>query len=195
MDINLLLFDGFETLDIFGPVEILGRIDAYNLHYFSQYGGTVTNAQGLKIITEPISSANRNGILVIPGGRGTRHLVNDISFLTLLKELADSACFCLSICTGAALLGKCGALDGRKATSNKKAMAWVKSVNENVDWIEKARWIVDGKYYTSSGVSAGMDMVLGFISNCFGKNKAVEIANLIEYIWNDDSTKDIFANQ
>ena len=73
------------------------------------------------------------------------------------------------------------------------AMEWVKSVSEKVNWIEKARWVIDGKYYTSSGVSAGMDMTLGFISDHFGRRKAEEIANLIEYIWNDDCTNDKFA--
>lgn len=120
-------------------------------------------------------------------------MVNDPPFLSLLKELTEQACFCLSVCTGSALLAKCGALEGRKATSNKEAMSWVKSVNETVDWVEKARWVVDGTYYTSSGVSAGMDMTLGFISDQFGRNRAEEIAALIEYVRNDDSTDDRFA--
>ncbi len=193
MEINLFVFDGFETLDLFGPVEILAQVEEFHLHYFSQFGGTVTNAQDVKIITEPISKADRRGILVIPGGAGTRRLVNDPPFLSLLKELTEQACFCLSVCTGSALLAKCGALEGRKATSNKEAMSWVKSVNETVDWVEKARWVVDGTYYTSSGVSAGMDMTLGFISDQFGRNRAEEIAALIEYVRNDDSTDDRFA--
>jgi len=84
-------------------------------------------------------------------------------------------------------------LDGKNATSNKKAFEWVKSINSNVNWIKKARWVVDGKYYTSSGVSAGMDMTLGFIRDCFDEQTAIEIANHIEYIWNSDCSKDLFA--
>lgn len=193
MDINVLLFDGFETLDAFGPVEILGKIDEFHLRYFSQDGGTVSNAQGVSIITEPAANADPGGILLIPGGQGTRALVNDPAFLLLLKNMADRACFCLSICTASALLGKCGVLDGKKATSNKNAMKWVRSASEAVSWVEKARWVVDGKYYTSSGVSAGMDMALGFICDYFGRGKAEEIANRIEYIWNDDPWNDPFA--
>lgn len=193
MDINIFMFDGFETLDIFGPIEILGRVEEFSLKYFSQYGGVITNAQGVKLITEPVANADVNGILVIPGGRGTRTLANDITFLKLLKDLAVKARFCLSICTGSALLGKCGVLDSRAATSNKAAMAWVKSIATSVQWIDKARWVVDGKYYTSSGVSAGMDMTLGFVSDQFGRNRAEEIATHIEYIWNDDRTDDRFA--
>ncbi len=56
-----------------------------------------------------------------------------------------------------------------------------------------ARWVVDGKYYTSSGVSAGMDMTLGFVKDRFSEQKAIDIAKHIEYIWNEDSRKDLFA--
>lgn len=59
--------------------------------------------------------------------------------------------------------------------------------------MEKARWVADRKYYTSSGISAGIDMTLGFVSDRFGKDKAIKIANDMEYIWNDDCTNDIFA--
>lgn len=112
----------------------------------------------------------------------------------MLKHLAEESRFCLSICTGSALLAKCGVLNNIKATSNKKALEWVKQTNENVIWIDKARWVVDGKFYTSSGVSAGMDMALGFVSDQFGKDKAYEISEFIEYIWNEDKSKDTFYN-
>lgn len=193
MDLNILLFDGFETLDMFGPVEILGRIDSYRLCYYSLSGGIITNAQGVKVLTGPVSRADPSGILVLPGGRGTRPLVHDAAFLSALRELADRAIWCLSVCTGSALLAACGALDGKKATSNKKALSWVKSIPSDVDWIDRARWVVDGKYYTSSGVSAGMDMTLGFVSDRFGRARAGEIAEHIEYIWNDDPADDRFA--
>jgi len=69
----------------------------------------------------------------------------------------------------------------------------VKSINSNVDWITRARWVVDGKFYTSSGVSAGMDMSLGFINDKLGKEIADETANAIEYVWNSDKDSDLFA--
>lgn len=192
MKINALLFDNFETLDIFGPIEILSRAEGNVLHYYSQNGGIVTNAQGVRILTEPVWDADEKGILVVPGGRGTRELVSDREFLCMLADYARQAEFCLSICTGSALLAACGALDGKRATSNKRAMNWVKSVSADVKWIDKARWVSDGKFYTSSGVSAGMDMSLGFVSDTLGRTAAEEIADAIEYVWNDDPSNDIF---
>ncbi len=90
------------------------------------------------------------------------------------------------------LLAKTGLLDNHNATSNKKAFEWVRSISNDVKWIRNARWVADGKYYTSSGVSAGMDMALGFISDLFGKDKANQIANDIEYIWNSNKETNVF---
>lgn len=193
MDVNILLFNDFQALDAFGPIEILGRIKEYKLHFCSLDGGTVVSAQGTPVLTENIKASVRNGILVIPGGMGTRRLVDEPSFIDMLKDAAEQSHICLSICTGSALLAKTGLLDGRKATSNKIAFGWVVSLNSRVNWIRKARWVTDGKYYTASGVSAGMDMTLGFLKDTFGERKAEEVARDMEYIWNSDPTNDMFA--
>lgn len=74
----------------------------------------------------------------------------------------------MTICTGSALLAKTGLLNDKYATSNKRSFEWVKISFDQVKWIEKARWVVDGKYYTSSGVSAGIDIALVFISDIQG---------------------------
>ena len=80
-----------------------------------------------------------------------------------------------------------------KATSNKKAFEWAKSNSNQVTWVYHARWVNDGKFYTSSGVSAGMDMALGFVRDLYGMEKAEKIAQDIEYVWNKDSEADPFA--
>ncbi len=193
MDINILLFDNFETLDAFGPVEVFGRIEEYALRYISLNGGTIVSKQGVRILTENINETDPYGILLIPGGQGTRSLVNDIGFIEKLSEAATKSRYCLTVCTGSALLAKTGLLNNRRATSNKKAFEWVESINSNVLWVREARWVVDQKYYTSSGVSAGIDMSLGFVSEIFGMDKANEISEHIEYIWNSDPRNDPFA--
>lgn len=193
MDINVLLFSDFETLDVFGPVEILGRLEGYSLRYFSLYGGTVISRQGTKVITEKLEEADFSGVLLVPGGQGTRALVNDNVFIEKLKEIAVKSTYCLTVCTGSAMLAKTDLLNGKKATSNKRAFEWVKSVNTNVNWQPCARWVVDGKFYTSSGVSAGIDMALGFAADRFGVEKAKDVAHSIEYVWNSDKDNDLFA--
>lgn len=158
MNINILFFNNFETLDIFGPIEILSRIYNSNLHYVSMQGGLIKSRQGYAVMTKKISTINSNGVLIIPGGQGTRTLINDEEFIVELKKLCLDAEYVLSICTGSALLAKTGLLNNLNATSNKNAFLWVRSISNKVNWIRKARWVVDKKFYTSSGVSAGMDM-------------------------------------
>ena len=195
MRINCLFFEDYETLDIFGPIEVLSRIDGAELHYVSMEGGAVRSRQGFSIQTEASCAAEKGGILVIPGGMGTRRLVNDDAFISELRELCISSEYVLTICTGSALVAKTGLLDGVKATSNKRAFDWVRSVSGNVLWAPKARWAVDGKYYTASGVSAGIDMALGFMSDIEGREKAEQTASGIEYIWNRDRDEDPFARE
>lgn len=193
MDVNILLFPDFETLDAFGPAEVFGRIEEYSLHYISITGGMIINKQGVRVLTEDMNSIDICGILLIPGGQGTRTLIDNANFIESLSKLAMKSRYCLTVCTGSALLAKTGLLDHKRATSNKKAFEWVKSINANVFWIEEARWVVDQKYYTSSGVSAGIDMALGFVAERFGVGKAQEIAEHIEYIWNSDPNNDLFS--
>ncbi|MCI1824107.1 MAG: DJ-1/PfpI family protein [Megasphaera sp.] len=193
VEIYIILFHDFETLDAFGPVEILGRIREYHLHFVSYVGGTVISRQGIPVITERLDSVNDGGVVLIPGGMGTRPLVTDTAFLKTLVPIIDMSAYCLTVCTGSVLLAQTGRLDGRKATSNKKAFFWVKTTRPAVLWQGKARWVVDGKFYTSSGISAGIDMTLGFICDRYGRNKAVEIAQSIEYNWQENKNCDPFA--
>ena len=193
MDINILLFPDFESLDVFGPAEILGSIDKYHLRFISAHGGIVTSKQGVPILAEALDEIDYSAILLIPGGFGVRPLINDAHFIAMVKFLASQAKYCLTVCTGSALLAKTGLLDSRRATSNKISFEWVQSINSNVDWIGNARWVIDGKYYSSSGVTAGMDMTLGFVSDIWGKDIAIKTANYMEYVWNSDKDKDLFA--
>ncbi|MDL2248561.1 DJ-1/PfpI family protein [Tyzzerella sp. OttesenSCG-928-J15] len=190
---NILLFDGFETLDAFGPVEIIGRLkEEYKLNYYSRHGGIVTSTQGVAVATQKAEAIEAGGILLVPGGMGTRQLVCDNEFIAMLKILGEESEFVLTVCTGSALLAKTGLLKDVKATSNKRAFGWAASVDEEVNWQAKARWVEDGKYFTSSGISAGMDMALGFVARFHGEDTADKICFEIEYIWNKDKNYDPF---
>ncbi|MEP7268116.1 MAG: DJ-1/PfpI family protein [Saprospiraceae bacterium] len=195
MQVAAILFQDFETLDIFGPVEILGRqTDKFTVQFYSLEGGLIHNLHGVSILTQSFDHIiSELDILLIPGGPGTRELINNQVFIDRLKDLAHRSAYVLTVCTGSALLAKTGLTDGKEATSNKRAFDWVVNTNDNVNWIRKARWVQDGKYYTSSGVSAGMDMTLGFVSDLMGKEYARKIANQIEYTWMEDKENDPFA--
>jgi len=197
MNVGILLFEDFETLDVFGPVEILGRLkDIYTINFYSLPGGQIQNSHGVSILTKRLEEiSNGIDIFLIPGGYGTRKEVNNNSLIGKIRQIAEESKFVFTVCTGSALLAKTGLLDGRIATSNKIAFPWVITNGENVNWLKKARWTVDGKYHTSSGVSAGMDMTLGFLSDIHGIEFARQVAVQIEYNWIEDKDNDNFANQ
>lgn len=197
MKVAVLLFENFETLDVFGPVEILGRLpDFFQVGYYSQDGGVQCSTQGVKILTEKMDQlVSQIDILLIPGGLGTRKEINNIKLISAIQQLAYLSTYVLTVCTGSALLAQSTLLDGMSATSNKRAFDWVKSVRPEVKWKEKARWTVDGKYYTSSGISAGMDMTLGFISDILDEAIADRVAFEMEYEWNNNPDHDVFSRK
>ncbi len=195
MKVAVLLFDNFETLDVFGPVEIFGRLtDHYQVSFYSLSGGLVENTHGVSIMTRNLSDLeNGSDIFLIPGGYGTRVEVNSVLLIDKIKRISELSNYVLTVCTGTALLAKTGLLDSKRATSNKLAFDWVTTQGQHVVWVKKARWVVDEKYYTSSGVSAGMDMTLGFLQDMHGIEFARNVANTIEYNWQANKEEDKFC--
>lgn len=194
-EIAFLLFDNYETLDVFGPAEIFGRLtDLYTLKFYSLEGGIVTNRHQVPIMTEKLADINKKPFaFLIPGGLGTRVEVNNDKLITSIKDISLTSKFVMTVCTGSALLAKTGLLDKRQATSNKRAFAWVVTNGPEVQWDKEARWKVDENYYTSSGVSAGMDMALGFLADRHGLDFARNVAWEIEYNWIEDKDNDTFT--
>ena len=194
--LNIVLFHDFETLDAMGPAEVLGWTGEgadYRIDCFSSSGGLVTSKQGIRFDTRPLAEMDAAGVLLIPGGMGVRTLVDDVGFVARVGEFAERASFVLTVCTGSALLARTGLLDGREATSNKIAFDWVVSVRPAVRWVRRARWVTDGKFYTSSGVTAGIDMALGFFADRTSLDFVRARAARIEHIWNEDRESDPFA--
>lgn len=196
--VSVLLFPDFETLDVFGPVEILGRLkDRFKVNFYSEAGGMISNEHGVSIATFPLESLLEEGtyIFLIPGGHGTRKEVSNSRLIELIQLIYKKSQFIFTVCTGSGLLAKTGLLDGRKATSNKKAFDWAMSQGPAVHWNRKARWTIDGNIYTSAGVSAGMDMTLGFLSDTIDIDFARKVAYQIEYDWQEDKEEDHFWQQ
>lgn len=194
MRFNVILFNDFETLDVFGPVEVIGQLDElYEIEFYSEEGGIIRNSQKVRIESFPFTEIKENGIMLIPGGFGTRREVNNENLIERIREITNNSQFVLTVCTGTALLAKTGLLKKHKATTNKMAFDWVVEQDRDVYWIRNARWVVDDKYYTSSGVSAGIDMTLGFVGDRHGIETAKKISKRIEYIWNKDKDNDPFS--
>jgi putative intracellular protease/amidase len=192
--IGVVLYPGFEVLDVFGPVEMWANVPDFNVILISQEGGAVKSAQGVSAVADySFATAPQLDIMMVPGGVGTRTELNNEVMLNFLRKQNEKTQLTTSVCTGSAILAKAGLLKGHKATSNKNFFSLATSADPSVDWQGKARWVEDGKFITSSGVSAGTDMALGLIAKLYGKERASLLAHALEYQWSDDPANDPFA--
>ena len=193
--IGAVLFEGFELLDFYGPLEMFGLLEGEaRITVVAEKIGSVKSSVGPGGMPDTtIAGSSGFDVLLIPGGIGTRTQMANAPFLAELKRLAEVSRIVATVCTGSLLLAKTGLLDGRKATSNKRVFQLVKTAAPKVNWMAKARWVEDGKYFTSSGVSAGMDMALAVVARICGREKGLEIAKRAEYEWHEDSAWDPFA--
>jgi len=193
--VGMLLFEGFEMLDVFGPLEMFGDLgNRVRIITVGMATGLVKPRNGPAVqIEQSLDQVEGLDLFIIPGGLGTRQGVNDAELVSALKTVSERTAKVASVCTGAALLARTGLLDGLQATTNKMAFDWVASQGTEVIWLPEARWVDSGKYATSSGVSAGTDLALALIAQLFDRATAERVARNTEYVWNDDPANDPFA--
>lgn len=193
--VGALIFPGFELLDLFGPLEMFGLLkNEFDLQLVAETTAPVASNQQVRATPDvTIAGTNHFDILFVPGGMGTRREVDNLPLLDWIRTTSGSAEYVLSVCTGSLLLAAAGVLDGRRATTNKAAYKTIADQYPQVDWVKQARWVEDGKFITSSGVSAGMDMALGAIALMHDRQTAEKVATWSEYDWHKDKDWDPFA--
>jgi transcriptional regulator GlxA family with amidase domain len=202
--VAVVLFEGFTVLDVYGPVQAFAstRVPApaggfkrlYEIVTLAGRPGPVKSSEGPTTHADhAFDDAPPYDILLVPGGFGTRQAVGDDAVLARLGAASRRARVTATVCTGSALLARTGLLDGRPATSNKIAWDWVIQQGPKVLWKRRARWVDDGDVVTSSGVSAGIDMVLALIARLNGREMALTSARNMEYLWHENPGDDPFA--
>jgi transcriptional regulator GlxA family with amidase domain len=193
--LGVVLYPVFELLDVFGPLEMFGILtDRVEIVVAAERAGAVTSAQGPEVMARhDFADCPALDLLLVPGGFGTRTEYQNPAMLGFLRERAPKAEITMSVCSGSGLLAAAGLLDGRRATTNKMFFREVSEQATNVDWIRAARWVEDGCYFTSSGVSAGIDMALAVIAKLYGEKTSEDLALATEYEWHRDATWDPFA--
>ena len=193
--LQIVLFEGFELLDVFGPLEMFGNLGAdLRLEMVAARGTVVSSFQGPRTALDAtFDRAEPTDWLLVPGGFGTREAVNDAALIGWLRERIPAAELIMTVCTGTALVARTGLLDQHRATTNKRAFGWVAEQGPAVDWVREARWVRSGRFATSSGVSAGIDMALAIVEDFFGAARAEALRVATEYDWHRDPTWDPFA--
>jgi transcriptional regulator GlxA family with amidase domain len=192
--LGAILYNGFELLDLYGPLEMFGNLKSeIKIITVAEKVSPVPSFQGPQTMAEfDFQNCPPLDLILLPGGFGTIQELGNQAILSFLKERVPSAKVTMSVCSGSWILAKAGLLDGRRATSNKFYFKMATQQSDQVDWVSEARWVEDGPVFTSSGVSAGIDMVLAVVASLYGEKKAMEIADYTEYVWNKDPEEDPF---
>ena len=202
LTVGAVLYPGFEMLDLFGPLEMFSLLgeERIEIRMLAETPAPVTAAMGTALasgprvhVDAPFADAPPIDILLIPGGFGTMPALDNPVMTGFLAERAPDARYVASVCTGSLLLARAGLLDHRRATTNKQFFGLTAQESDAIDWVEAARWVEDGKYFTSSGVSAGMDMSLALIETLFGSAASEAVATGAEYTWHRDADVDPFV--
>ena len=129
----------------------------------------------------------------MPGGPGAR-AADMQPAVDFIASVYPSLQYLISVCTGAPLVARTGLVDGMRATTNKRAWEWVIEQRPQVKWVARARWVVDRKWWSSSGVSAGLDVAFAWIGHVWGQEVAEEVSVKMEYTRWKESTRDPFAD-
>lgn len=174
LSVGIILFDGVEELDFVGPWEVLtmaGKVGQLPIaaHLVAATLTPITCAKGLRVLPQ-VSFADDLplDIIVVPGGQGTRTGVHDAALVRFIADRGRSASWITSVCTGSALLGAAGLLDGRPATTHWAAFDFLAASAPKVTLVRDRRVVVDGNLVTSAGVSAGIDMALRLVGMIHG---------------------------
>lgn len=167
--VGILLYDGFTTLDAMGPFQVLGELTDADVFFVAQKTGLVKNNAGLEVsVTHTFADTDSLDLLLIPGGfKETYLLQQDTELLNWVKKIDKTTVYTTSVCTGAWVLAATGLLQGRNATTHWYGKDILKGYGVQV---KNERWVRDGKYWTSAGVTAGMDMCLAIIDDIRGEN-------------------------
>ena len=182
LTLGAILYGGFELLDLYGPLEMFGNLKPQiEIITVAEKVGPVSSFQGPQTVADfDYQNCPPLDLILLPGGFGTLDELGNPAILSFLKERVPSAKVTMSVCSGSWILAKAGLLDGRRATSNKAYFSMATQQSDQVEWISEARWVEDGPIFTSSGVSAGMDMALAVIASLLGDTKAMDVADAAE---------------
>ncbi len=186
--VAIVVYEGVEILDFAGPSEVLQAAsgfadDALELYVVARTREPVT-AQGFITITPryAIDDAPRPDLVVIPGGNSAS-LTGDPDMMKWLTDVTRASDTTLTVCTGAFALAATGALDGLEATTWYGAVDNLRKAAPDVQVREGRRFVDNGRFITTAGVSAGIDGALHLVARMFGRRIADRTARYMEYAW------------
>ena len=180
MDVAIPIFDRLTALDAVGPYEVLSRLPGARVRFLAAEPGPkrTENAMLALIADGALESLAEPEVIVVPGGYGTRALMEDETILGWLRRAHESSAWTTSVCTGSLLLAAAGILDGLEATTHWMSLDILARYGARP---VSRRVVEQGKVITAAGVSSGIDMALTLAARIAGDEVAQAIQLGIEY--------------
>jgi putative intracellular protease/amidase len=178
--IGIYVYDGMFSLDALGPYQVF-RSAGLNTFLIAKQKGTITMSNGLTMaVDKSIDEVNKLDVLMIPGGAGATAMQTiDPEVLSWIQAIDQTSVYTTSVCTGAWILGASGILQGKNASTH-----WYRAdemlTKYGADYTGK-RWTRDGKYWTSAGVTGGIDLALALVNHLYGKQYTQAVMLDMEY--------------
>jgi transcriptional regulator GlxA family with amidase domain len=179
--IVFVLYSGITLLDLVGPLEVLNRLPP---PFKTVVIGETIEPVGTSLPVQVIPDTTFEDVphpfaVIVPGGSGgSIRAMGDERLRKYLLSAERTADVVGSVCTGALILAAAGLLNGREATTH---WSYAMFLNRLGARYVKKRWVRDGKFITSAGVSAGIDMALELASQFAGAEVARRIQIGLEY--------------
>lgn len=196
----ICLFDRVQSLDVTGPLEVftganqfLG-FEAYDISTASVTGEPVRTSSRLTIVPDTaLRGRSAPDILVLPGGAGTR--APDPALIDWVRETGSAAARLVSVCTGAFVLAATGLLDGRRVTTHWAACASLARRYPGIEIDPEPIFVRDGRFYTSAGVTAGIDLALALVEDDHGRDAALTVARYLVMFLRRPANQTQFSEQ
>ena len=186
--VGILLFDQVEVLDFAGPFEVfavtgeLAGGEHFSTTLVAREDRVHVAVNGLRVLpNETFADGRRYDVLVVPGGAGTRALLNDAEVMAWLQAQARQAEVVMSVCSGARLLAAAGLLRGLRATTHHEVFDDVAALDPSIRLQPGARFVDEGAVLTCAGISAGIDGSLHLVRRYAGAQVAARTARYMEY--------------
>lgn len=190
-NLAILLFEGVQIIDYTGPYEVFGQArtpdgPAFEIYTVAEKPGPITTAMGMSVNPRyTFADAPKPDVLVLPGGDVNAHFDNP-AVMRWIKDSSKDAEVVLSVCNGAFFLAKAGLLDGLEATTFAGLIDELRATAPKTKVVTDKRFVDNGKFVTSAGLSSGIEGSLHVIEKLLGKGYAQRVALGLEYNWQPD---------
>lgn len=190
-DVWLVVFPNFLLLDATGPIQVFssandeardaGLAPPYRIHLVAPGGGPVVSSSGVSMLAAPLPRSVPPGATVIVSGGRLGDLPSSATpdgrrTLAWVARTSTTVARCCGVCTGAFVLARAGLMDGRRAVTHWQELGDLRAQHPSLLVQDDAIHVKDGKFYTSAGISAGMDLALSLVEEDLGRAAALAVA-------------------